>query len=188
MRRKFDEAIKAVKKDYKGEIKVAKGFELINDLFRIERKDIAKDATPNERHKIRQEKSRPIIEELKTWADDTAPTLPPKTLSGIAIRYMLDRWDKLIRFLDEGALRLDTNPIEGGVIRPFVIGRKNWMFADTVKGAEASAAFYSLIVMAKSAGLNPFDYLKSILTDLPKAKNLEDFEVLLPWIWKPESN
>lgn len=183
VRRKFDEAIKAVPKDSKGEIKAQIGFDLINELFRIERKDIGKDASAKQRLRVRQEKSKGIIESLKKWADETAPTLPPKTLSGTAVRYMLKRWDKLILFLEDPALRLDTNPVEG-VIRPFVVGRNNWLFADTVKGAEASAALYSLIVMARANDLNPFFYLKAIFTDLPKAKTIEDIEALLPWVWK----
>lgn len=183
VRRKFDEAIKAVPEDFKGEIKAKVTFDLINELFRIERKDIGKDATDDVRLKIRQEKSAKIVEDLKRWADETAPTLPPKTLSGKAVRYMLERWKKLTIFLNDPILRLDTNPVEG-VIRPFVVGRNNWMFADTVKGAEASAALYSLIVMARANKLNPFLYLKAVFTELPKAKTAEDVAALLPWIWK----
>lgn len=184
VRRKFDEAIKAVDEDFKGEVKAKVGFKLINELFRIEREDIAKDAGHEDRRRIRQEKSRPIIDELKKWAEETAPTLPPKTLSGTAVRYMLERWGKLILFLEHPILRLDTNPIEGA-IRPFVIGRNNWMFADTIKGAEASAALYSLIVMARANNLNPFLYLKAVFTELPKAKTADDVAGLLPWTWRP---
>jgi transposase len=184
VRRKFDEAVKAVAEEHKGEIKAKVGLRLINELFRIEREDVSKDANPLDHLKIRQQKSRPIIDELKTWADKTAPTLPPKTLSGSAVRYMLERWEKLILFLDHPMLRLDTNPIEG-YIRPFVVGRNNWLFADSIKGAEASAVLYSLIVMARAAGLNPFTYLKAVFTELPKAQTVEAIEALLPWIWKP---
>ena len=183
VRRKFDEAVKAVPEDSKGEIKAKVGLKLINDLFRIEREDIGPGATPELRLKIRQEKSRKVIEDLKKWADESAPTLPPKTLSGTAMRYMLERWQKLTLFLDIPILRFDTNPVEG-IIRPFDIGRKNWLFADTLKGGEASAALYSLIAMARSADLNPFLYLKAVFTDLPKAKTAEDVEALLSWIWK----
>ena len=186
VRRKFDEAIKAVAENFKGEIKAKAAFQLINELFRIEREDISKNATDAERHRIRQEKSATVIADLKKWADETAPMLPPKTLSGTAVHYMLERWEKLILFLNHPILRLDTNPVEG-VIRPFVVGRNNWMFADTVKGAEASAALYSLVVMARANGLNPFLYLKAVFTELPKAKTAEDVEALLPWIWKPAS-
>jgi transposase len=184
VRRKFDEAIKAVSEDFKGEIKAKVAFDLINELFRIERKDIGKDASDEERVKVRQEKSAKIIADLKKWADEAAPTLPPKTLSGKAVRYMLERWEKLTLFLKDPILRLDTNPVEG-VIRPFVVGRNNWMFADTVKGAEASAALYSLIVMARANGRNPFLYLKAVFTELPKAKTADDVAALLPWVWQP---
>lgn len=188
VRRKFDEAIKAVAQDFKGEIKAKVAFKLINDLFRIEREDVSKATTPEEILRIRSEKSRPITLELKTWADETAPTLPPKTLSGTAVRYMLERWEKLILFLDDPILRLDTNQVEGQAIRPFVVGRNNWMFADSIQGAEASAALYSLIVMARANGINPFLYLKAVFTELPKAKTADDLAALLPWIWKPATN
>jgi transposase len=187
VRRKFDEAIKAVPEDFKGEIKAKVAFELINELFRIEREDIGKDAADDVRLKIRDVKSRKIIAKLKTWADETAPMLPPKTLSGAAVRYMLERWEKLVIFLDVAILRLDTNPVEG-VIRPFVVGRNNWLFADTVKGAEASAALYSLIVMARANKLNPFLYLKAVFTELPKAETADDVAALLPWVWKPAAS
>jgi len=85
-RRKFDEAIKAFPKDFKGEIKIKAGFDLINELFRIDRDEIPLTATNEERHRIRQEKSRPLINQLKSWADDMLPTMRPKSLSGIALR------------------------------------------------------------------------------------------------------
>ncbi len=185
VRRKFDEAVKAVGKEFKGEIKARVGLELINELFRIDREDIEENAPLERRLQIRREKSLPIIENLKKWADETAPAIPPKSLSGAAVRYMLERWEKLIIFLEDPILRLDTNPVEG-IIRPFVVGRNNWMFADTVKGAESSAALYSLIVMARSAGINPFLYFKDVFTRLPKAQSIAEIESLLPWQWKPE--
>ncbi len=182
VRRKFHDAIKALPPNFKGEVKVKQGLDLINELFRIERDDIPKDATLEFRKKMREEKSQIIIDSLKKWADDICPMLPPRSLSGIAVNYMLARWSKLVLFLENPELRLDTNPIEG-LIRPFVIGRKNWIFADTLKGAEASAALYSLVVMAKLHSLNPYRYLLSIFTDLPKSKTLEDVETFLPWNW-----
>lgn len=186
VRRKFFDAVKAVPKDFKGEVKVQRGLDLINELFRIDRDEIPKDAPLENRRAIRNLKSRTVIDDLKKWADEICPTIPPRSLSGEAMNYMLNRWSKLILFLDNPELRLDTNPIEG-LIRPFVIGRKNWIFADTVKGAEASAALYSLVVMAKLHSLNPFNYLKSIFTELPKVATLEEVEALLPWNWVDRS-
>ena len=89
------------------------------------------------------------------------------------------QWPKLERVLDDGRLPLDTNAVENA-IRPFVVGRKAWLFADTVAGAEASANLYSLVETAKANGIEPFTYLRFVFERLPAAQRLEDFEVLLP--------
>jgi transposase len=183
-RRKFDEAIKAFPKDFKGEIKIKTGFDLINEIFRIDRDEISPTATNEERHRIRQEKSRPLINQLKAWADDMLPTMRPKSLSGIALRYMLNRWAKLVLFLEVPILGLDTNDVENA-IRPFVMGRKAWLFSATVAGAEASAALYSLISMARAHGHNIYEYLKAVFTELPRAKTADDVDALLAWNWNP---
>ncbi len=180
VRRKFDEAVKAVAKDFKGEVKARVALELINELFRIERE--MGEVTPDEKLRIRQEKSKPVIDALKNWADEAGPCIPPKSLIGKAITYMLQRWGKLILFLDNVILRLDTNPVENA-IRPFVIGRKNWLFSATVDGAKASAALYSLITMARANGVEPYSYLEAVFRELPKAESSEQKEALLPWNW-----
>ena len=183
VRRKFDEAIKSVPKEFKGDIKAKVAFDMINELFRIESKEIPADASDELILKIRAEKSRPILDKLKAWADETVPTVPPKRLTGVAINYMLERWKKLELYLTIPFLGMHTNPVEQA-IRPFVIGRKNWLFSDTLAGAEASAALYSLTCMAKAHGLNPYEYLKAVYADLPKAKTDEEIAALLPWNWK----
>jgi transposase len=183
VRRRFDEAIKAVPADFKGEIKAQIGFNLINELFRIEREEMV-GASDEDRLRIRREKSKPVIDAIKVWADKTLPGVPPKSLTGIGLNYLLERWSKLIIFLDHACLRLDTNPVENA-IRPFVVGRNNWLFSATVDGAEASAGLYSLICMARHNGLSPFDYLKAVFTELPKATTDEDISRLLPWNWQP---
>lgn len=181
-RRKFDEAIKAFPKDFKGEIKIKVGFDMINELFRIDRDVIPNDAAKEERHRIRQELSRPLVDKLKSWADETTATIRPKSLSGIALRYMLERWEKLVLFLEDPILGLGTNAVENA-IRPFVMGRKAWLFSATVAGAEASAALYSLISMARAHGHNVHEYLKAVFTEMPKATTAEEMEALLPWRW-----
>ena len=108
----------------------------------------------------------------------------PKSLSGIALRYMLERWPKLVLFLEDPILGLDTNDVENA-IRPFVMGRKAWLFSATVAGAEASAALYSLVSMARAHGHNVYEYLKAVFAELPKATTAEDVEALLPWRWTP---
>jgi hypothetical protein len=90
------------------------------------------------------------------------------------------QWPKLIRFVDNGHWPLDTNPVENA-IRPFVVGRKGWLFADTVGGANASANLYSLIETAKANGIEPYRYLVALFKKLPPAQTADDYEALLPW-------
>jgi transposase len=119
------------------------------------------------------------MERLRAWLDDAIPRVPPQSLTGKALAYLDGQWPKLVRVLDDGRIPLDTNGVENA-IRPFVVGRKNWLFADTVRGAEASANLYSLIETAKRSGLEPFAYLRFVLEALPGAATLADVEALLP--------
>jgi transposase len=183
-RRKFDEALKAQGKNRrKGsqrsakESKALQGLSFIQKLYRIERQILEKP--PDERYRIRQERSKPVIEKLRKWLEGSIGSIPPGTLTGKALGYLEKQWPKLIRYLEDGRLRIDTNLVENA-IRPFVVGRKNWLFADTVRGAEASANLYSLIETAKANDLEPYAYLRHIFTELPKATALEAIEELLP--------
>ena len=106
--------------------------------------------------------------------------MPPTSLTGKALFYLDSQWAKLVRVLDDGRIPLDTNAVERA-IRPFVIGRRNWMFADTPKGAKASANLYSLVETAKANGIEPWAYLNAVFTDLPAATDPEDIDALLPW-------
>ena len=105
--------------------------------------------------------------------------MPPKSLTGKALFYLDSQWPKLVRVLDDGRIPLDTNAVERG-IRPFVIGRRNWIFADTPKGAKASANLYSLVETAKANGIEPWAYLNAVFSDLPAATDREHIEALLP--------
>jgi transposase len=96
------------------------------------------------------------------------------------LAYLHRQWPKLVRVLDDGRIPLDTNLVENA-IRPFVVGRKGWLFADTVRGAQASANLYSLIETTKANGLEPYAYLRLVFTELPRATTLEHIEALLPW-------
>jgi transposase len=109
-----------------------------------------------------------------------APKVLPQSLLGKAVHYTLGQWPKLRVFLTHAAVPLDNNRCENA-IRPFVIGRKGWMFSDTVPGAVASANLYSLVETAKANGIEPHAYLAHLFDQLPSAKTVEDFEVLLPW-------
>ena len=105
---------------------------------------------------------------------------------GKALRYTLGQWPKLIVFLTHGEVPLDNNRCENA-IRPFVLGRKGWLFSDTVKGAQASANLYSLVETAKANSVELHAYLSLLFTQLPYAKTIEDFEALLPWNVKASS-
>jgi transposase len=113
------------------------------------------------------------------------PEVPPSTLTGKALTYLHNQWPKLIGYLDDGRLEIDNNACERA-IRPFVIGRRNWLFADTPAGATASANLYSLIETAKANGHEPYRYLRHLFTKLPAASCAEDIDALLPTRLKPE--
>jgi transposase len=181
-RRKFDEALKAQKNSTKKkrslkESRALQGIGFIQKLYQIERQ--IQEKPPDEIHRIRQERSRPILEKLRAWLTESIPRVPPQSLTGKALAYLDSQWPKLIRVLDDGRLPLDTNRVENA-IRPFVVGRKAWLFADTVRGAEASANLYSVIETAKQNGIEPFAYLRHMLAELPKATTLDQVEALLP--------
>ena len=120
-----------------------------------------------------------MLAALRRWLDDALPRVAPQTLTGKALTYLDHQWPKLVCVFDDGRIPLDTNLVENA-IRPFVVGRKNWLFADTVGGAHASANLYSVIETAKANGLEPFAYLRFVFTELPRAQALADFEALLP--------
>ena len=178
-RRKFDEALKAQTANGRGGL-AAEGLALIQRIYRIER--VAREAalTAEQRYQLRNEKSRPIWNELRSWLDRVRGHAPPSTLIGQALAYLDSQWSRLIRVLDDGRLEVDNNFCENA-IRPFVLGRKAWLFSDTPAGADASARLYSLIETAKASGLEPYAYLVRVFTELPKAKTLIDIEALLPW-------
>jgi transposase len=191
VRRKFDEALQAQGKNRKKgakrspkQSKAEQGLRWIGKLYRIEREAAALPA--EERHRIRHERARPIVDQTRSWLDASVGSVPPKSLTGKALGYFDKQWPKLIRYLEDGRLRIDTNLVENA-IRPFVVGRKNWLFADTVRGAEASANLYSVIETAKANGIEPYAYLRHVFAELPKATTLEDVEALLPGRVDPEA-
>ena len=104
----------------------------------------------------------------------------PSSPLGKALAYLDHHWLGLVRYCEDGRLEIDNNRCENA-LRPFVTGRKNWLFSDTVKGAQASANLYSLIETAKANQLEPYAYLRRVFTLLPQATTLADIEALLPW-------
>ncbi len=173
-RRKFIEVQKIQVKGKTGKADWA--ISHIRKLYRIESE--IKDKGPAEKQALRLEKAKPLLNQFKAWLDKSALQVPPKSAVGKAIAYSLGQWSKLERYIENGNLQIDNNRAERA-IKPFVIGRKNWLFANTANGAQASAMLYSLIETAKANGLTPFDYLQHLLTEIPREP--EDIERLLPW-------
>jgi transposase len=184
-RRKFVEVAKARKK-VRGKVDGPKSLadealQYIAAIYLVEKQAREKGLSPDEIHAFRQEKAKPVLEQFRTWLERTRPLTPPKGLLGIAITYALGNWPKLIVYLEDGRLRPDNNVAENA-IRPFVLGRKNWLFAGHPNGADAGATFFSLIETAKANGLEPFGYLRHIFEKLPLIENPDGYRSLLPWI------
>jgi transposase len=175
-RRKFSEAHKAQGKNKK-KGKAHQGLVLIQKLYRVEKQ--ARRLSVEERYTRRQQQARPVLDELRGWLDDSLPLVPPTSATGKAMHYLRREWEKLIRYLEDGRLEIDNNGAENA-IRPFVVGRKNWLFSASVKGVTSSANLYSLIETAKANGLEPYAYLRYLFTALPKAETVEVIETLLP--------
>lgn len=173
-RRKFVDVSRSSKKK-NGQ--AAYAIKLIAKLYQIEKS--MKEASPEARHIERQARAKPIIDTLKDWLDDTRPKVAPKTTLGKALHYLDNQWPRLIGYLNDGRYPIDNNPVENA-IRPFAIGRKNWLFSASVGGAKASANLYSLIETAKANGLEPYAYLKRVFSELPNAKGFDDVDKLLP--------
>jgi transposase len=127
----------------------------------------------------RKERVKPLLDGYKRWLEKKAPETPPESLIGKAIRYSLSNWEKLIRYLEAWYITPDNNGVENA-IRPFVLGRKNWLFASTPRGACASANLYSLVETAKANGLEPYHYLNYLFTRLPSANTPDELRQLLP--------
>ncbi len=181
-RRKFVEVNKGRKA--RGKQKVSKGLadealDYIGALYGIERYARDNALSHNQILELRQEKAKPILERFKTWLDTYHSEVPPKSLLGKAIQYTLNQWGKLVVYIEAGFLKPDNNVAENA-IRPFVIGRKNWLFSGAPRGADASATFFSLIETAKANGLEPYAYLRYLFVKLPLAKTVEDYQALLP--------
>jgi len=176
VRRRFVEAVRVQPKGKRG--KADEAVALIGKLYRIERE--FKDASPEERHLARQSLSVPALADIHAWMIKTVPLVTPKSALGTALAYMKNLWPMLTRYTERHDLPVDNNRAENS-IRPFVVGRKAWMFSDTPAGAHASAVIYSLVETAKANGVEPYAWLRRVLRELPAAKTVEDVEALLPW-------
>jgi transposase len=155
-----------------------KALEYIRHLYAIEQR--LKGQPPASRLAVRQAESVPVLNALRAWAVAMQPKVLPSSPLGKALGYLDRQWPGLARYCEDGRLEIDNNRCENA-LRPFVMGRKNWLFSDTVQGAQASANLYSLIETAKANGLEPYAYLRRVFTKLPAATTVADIDALLPW-------
>nr|WP_249261019.1 IS66 family transposase [Virgibacillus pantothenticus] len=180
-RRKFTEALQALPESSSTTaVKAKEGLDFCNKLFDIERK--LKDVSPQKRYEKRLECSQPVLDAFSAWLKEQMPRVLPKSALGKAIKYCRNQWERLEGFLKDGRLEIDNNRAERS-IKPFVIGRKAWLFSNTAKGATSSAIVYSVVETAKENGLNPFHYLSYLFEQLPNidTTDREQLAQLLPW-------
>ncbi len=154
----------------------------IGELYRIERE--LKEASVTERFLGRRVRSVAVLKAMRLWLDQALITVTPKSALGKALAYMHRYWPKLIRYVEWGDTPIDNNRAENA-IRPFVLGRKAWLFSDTPAGADASALIYSLVETAKANRLEPSAWLAHLLKNVPAANSVEAIEALLPWNLHP---
>lgn len=178
-RRKFVDALNVLPQDQRNDPKHLANIALkyISKLYKIEEE--LSDASPEDRKSLRSERSKAILEEFKVWLDRESGLTLPKSILGAAFTYCKNQWSKLIEFLADGRLEIDNNRAERS-IKPFVIGRKNWLFSNTPRGAKTSAIIYSIIETAKENGLDPFSYLKYVFERLSQTSP-QSITDLLPW-------
>ena len=182
-RRKFVKVVKVRKKHRSKRVNpkslADEALDYIGNIYQVEKEARRRELNAVQIYQLRQEKTKPLLNEFKKWLQAKQPQAPPKSLLGQAIRYTMANWEKLIVFLEDGRLRPDNNLVENA-IRPFVVGRKNWLFAGSPDGAKASATFFTLIETAKANGLEPYAYLRHIFEKLPLAQTEQDLKNLLP--------
>lgn len=180
-RRPFAKLIKLANTTGQSDIAI----KLIGELYQIERKAKEQGLNHQQRYELRLLESKPVLDALKSWVDKMACTTSSKGTFGKGIAYIQDRWHELTNFLKDGRLEIDNNNVENN-IRPFALGRKNWIFKGSPRGASAGACFYSLIETCKANNIEPFKYLHYLFQRIPLCQNTEDYKQLLPYNIDPE--
>ena len=173
-RRKFQDVWNVVQK----EGVASKAMDVIGTLYDIEAQ--TRDLTSDEKQHIREAQAQPILEAFHGWLLETKPHVHAKGLLDKAIQYTLNQWDSLTYYVQNGEVAIDNNAAERH-IKPFAIGRKNWLFMGSPDGAKAAATLYSLIETAKLNDVNPEGYLKFILEHTLDANDTALMEQLMPW-------
>jgi transposase len=178
-RRKFIDALKAIDKSQHKDSPASIGLSYCDKLFELERKFDEEELTPELRRQRREEVSKPVALACFAWAEALLPSLPEKSKLREAVVYLINQRERLMSFILDGRIEISNNRAERG-IRPFAIGRNNWMFAFSEKGADASAIIYSIVETAKANGLIPFKYLEFLFETLPNIP-VAQYSECLPW-------
>ena len=176
-RRKFSEALQndKVRSEYV--------LQHMQQLYAIEQQARDKNLSFDDIYLLRQQQAVPILEHLGKWMKEAYVQITPKSSIGKALAYSIERWEKLCIYTTDGMLCIDNNPVENS-IRPIAIGRKNYLFAGSHNAAQQSAMIYSLLGTCKMHKLNPWEWLKDVLTRLPDHP-INKIKELLPHNWKP---
>jgi transposase len=180
-RRYFEQAYKLNKKSKIG----YKGLDYIKKIYVVENELRKENHKPEVFNKKRKKAVTPVLDAFCNWLQSQVTSVAPKSKAGEAVNYTISEWGKLIRYLDHHLLTPDNNIIENA-IRPFVLGRKNWLFSNTPRGAHSSAVLYSLIESARANKLDPYKYLRYLFDRLPGVKSKDEIRALLPDRITPE--
>lgn len=180
-RRYFYEALQALPKEKRGPDQLAARFiALIGRLYHVEAQARRDGVDANELGHRRQHESVPLLSDIESLLLANRHAVLPTSLLGQALRYLGSQWSKLKRYVEDGRYSIDNNAQEDA-IRPFCVGRRNWLFSETVAGANASANLYSLLQTCQVNGIDGYRYLRALFVALPKAQTADDYAALLPW-------
>ena len=180
-RRDFNDALQALPKQARGPEQLAAQFmALIGKLYAVESRGRDLKLEAKQLLEQRQLHSVPVLKQIEALLLANLHSVLPGSLLGKALHYLSSQWSKLSLYVTHGAYPIDNNACENS-IRPFVIGRRAWLFADTVAGANASANLYSLLQTCTANGIDGYRYLRALLVALPTAQTADDYEALLPW-------
>jgi transposase len=180
-RRYFHDALQALPKNQRGPDQLAPRFiALIGKLYQVEAQAKRDGVDLAELTRRRQHDSVPVLSEIEQLLLANLHSVLPKSLLGQALHYTAGQWHKLKRYVEDGRYSIDNN-VQENAIRPFCVGRRNWLFADTVAGAHASANLYSLLQTCRVNGIDGYRYLRALFKALPLAGTADDYAALLPW-------
>jgi hypothetical protein len=162
--------------------------DMIRELYDVEAYCRKNNSGPNDILRLRRERSLPLLEKLRLWAQQQELALNPKSLIAVACRYMLKRWDKLCYYTTDGRILIDNNLLENR-FRPVALGRKNWLFAGNHQSAERSGIIYSILQSCALHKIEPHSYISDVLNRLPSLLHApkDKIDELLPGNWKPLS-